>query len=165
MKTPALALLLPFTALAQDPGPEAAKPSAPATEELEATFKATLTNAVFDGRFCLIENGRPGPNKDEKYTIVSVEKTAGDAWIINARIQYGTLNFIAPVPVKVKWAGDTPVIIVDNLGLPGTPKYSARVMIFDNTYSGTWSGGDHGGMLQGVITRGAKPEAPKPAGQ
>jgi hypothetical protein len=43
----------------------------------------------------------------------------------------------------VKWAGDTPVIIVDNIGFPGTAKYSARVMIFGDTYSGTWSAGDH----------------------
>ena len=101
----------------------------------------------------MIEKGRLGPDKEEKYTIVSVEKTGADDWTINAKIQYGAINFTAPVPVKVKWAGDTPVIIVDNIGFPGTAKYSARVMIYGDTYAGTWSGGDHGGMLQGVITR------------
>ena len=120
---------------------------------LEAKFKTTLTNAVMDGRFCMLADGKLGPDKEEKYTIVGVEKTAEGQWTISAKIQYGGVNFTAPVPVQVKWAGDTPVIIVDNIGFPGTAKYSARVMIYGDTYAGTWSGGDHGGLMHGVITR------------
>lgn len=159
-----IALPLLFSAciaLAQEPTtPPASKPPATAATpaDLEASFKKTLTNAVFDGRFCMIEKGRLGGDKEEKYTIASVEKTGADEWTINAKIQYGGISFTAPVPVKVKWAGDTPVIIVDNIGFPGTAKYSARVMIYGDTYAGTWSGGDHGGMLQGVITRAAAEE-------
>lgn len=144
-----------------EPGPGPAVTPA-VTPEMEAAFKTTLTNAVFDGKFCMIENGRLGADKEEKYTIVSVEKQDGNNWVINARIQYGAINFTAPVPVVVKWAGDTPVIIVDNIGFPGTAKYSARVMVYKDTYAGTWSGGDHGGMMQGVITR-APAEEKKPA--
>jgi hypothetical protein len=53
----------------------------------------------------------------------------------------------------VKWAGDTAVIILDQIALPGGGVYSARVMVYGNTYAGTWSGGDHGGLLNGVITQ------------
>ncbi len=57
--------------------------------------------------------------------------------------------------MQVKWAGDTPVITLDNVGMPGGGNsYSARVLIYDKTYAGTWSGGDHVGLLNGVITSG-----------
>jgi hypothetical protein len=129
-------------------------------EALEAKFKETLTSAVFDGRYCTVADGKLGPDKEEKYTIEGVEKTGDGAWTIKAKIEYGGLNFTAPVPVRVEWAGDTAVIIVDNMGFPGTAKYSARVMIYAGTYAGTWSAGDHGGMLHGVIAH-PKPEPAK----
>lgn len=119
---------------------------------LEAKFKTTLTKATLSGRWCSIKDGKLGPDKDDKYTILSVTKLTGDTWLINARIQYGTQDVVAPIPVLVKWAGDTPVIVVDNVGIPGIATYSARVLIFEKTYAGTWSGGDHGGLLSGVIT-------------
>ncbi|MBM3838556.1 MAG: hypothetical protein FJ398_11440 [Verrucomicrobia bacterium] len=121
-------------------------------DELEARFKATLTKATLSGRWCSIKDGQPGPDKEDKYTILSVTKLTASTWLISARIQYGKVDVVAPIPVQVRWAGDTPVIIVDNVGIPGGNKYSARVMIYDKTYSGTWTGGDHGGLLHGVIT-------------
>jgi hypothetical protein len=84
-------------------------------------------------------------------------KTGGDRWVINARIEYGKVNLVAPVPVQVKWAGDTPIIIVDKFTMPGAGTYSARVMIFENTYSGTWTAGDHGGLLHGLIVKKPQP--------
>jgi hypothetical protein len=120
--------------------------------ELEAKFKATLTKATLSGRWCPIKDGQLGPEKDDKYTILGVTKVGGDLWLINARIQYGKSDLVAPIPVQVKWAGDTPVIIVDKVGLPGGATYSARVLVYEKTYAGTWSGGDHGGLLNGIIT-------------
>jgi len=132
------------------------------TAVLEEKFRTTLTKAVMDGRFCMVAKGALGPDKAEKYTISGVEKTGEGQWTITAKIEYGGLSFDAPVPVQVKWAGDTPVIIVDNVGFPGTAKYSARVMIYGDTYSGTWSGGDHGGLMHGVIKKSeAKAEEKK----
>jgi len=134
------------------------KPAAPAKpkvtqEELEARFKATLTKATMSGRWCGIKDGKLTPEKEDKYTIVSVNKLGGEAWIINARIQYGEKDFTVPVPVQVKWAGDTPVITVDGMAMPGgKTAYSARVLVYDKSYAGTWSGGDHGGLMNGVIT-------------
>ena len=135
----------------------AAAPSAEAKpklsqEELEAKFKATMTKATLAGRWCGIKEGKLTPEKEDKYTVVSVNKVGGEAWIIHARIQYGNKDFVAPIPVQVKWAGDTPVITLDNVGLPGGNSYSARVLVYGQTYAGTWSGGDHAGLLNGLIT-------------
>jgi len=131
---------------------EPAKPAAEKSpEDLEAAFVGTLANVLFQGEWCLIKDGKLGESKPEQYEIVGVMKTGGDRWVVNARIQYGKVNLVAPVPIQVKWAGDTPIMIVDKFTMPGAGTYSARVMIFENTYSGTWTAGDHGGMLHGLI--------------
>jgi hypothetical protein len=152
-----------FAAFAQDKDAEAQKPKQassqgskenpiPTAEELEARFKATLTKATMTGRWCSIKDGKLGPEKEDKYTITGVNKLGGDTWLIHARIQYGKNDFNAPIPVQVKWAGDTPVLIVDKIPIPGGGVYSARVLFYEHTYAGTWTGGDHGGLLNGVIT-------------
>lgn len=169
------AALLPAFLLLAAAGPlsaqdKAGEPKAPAAsgepakpavekppEELEAAFVATLSNVLFQGEWCLIEKGKLGESKPEQYEIVGVMKTGGDRWVVNARIQYGKVNLVAPVPIQVKWAGDTPVMIVDKFTMPGAGTYSARVMIFENTYSGTWTAGDHGGMLHGLIVKKPQP--------
>jgi hypothetical protein len=122
-------------------------------EELEANFKSSLTKATFNGRWCMIaKDGQLGPEKEDKYSIQSVAKIGGEMWLINARIQYGKHDFVAPIPVQVKWAGDTPVITLDKVGVAGSGEYSARVLVYNKTYAGTWSSGDHRGLLNGVIT-------------
>ena len=142
----------PATAAEKTNAAPAAAPKPKATqEELEAKFRATLTKATFTGRWCSIKDGELGPEKEDKYTILGVSKLGGDVWVINARIQYGKKDITAPIPVQVKWAGDTPVIVVDNVGVPGSGSYSARVMIYEQTYAGSWTGGDHGGLLRAVL--------------
>src|SRR5262245_29949092 len=128
LSTAAITILLAAgsSAWAQEAKSADAKPAerAPAKpkltqEDLEAKFKATLTKATMSGRWCGIKDGKLTPEKEDKYTIVSVNKLGGEAWIINARIQYGEKDFTVPVPVQVKWAGDTPVITVDGMTMPG----------------------------------------------
>jgi hypothetical protein len=51
----------------------------------------------------------------------------------------------------VVWAGDTPVITLDKMPIPGFGTFTCRVMIFGDQYAGTWDGGDHGGHLFGKI--------------
>ena len=163
MKRLAVATLLPIAAFAQEPpAPDPSKP-APAEEpaksgepsqaDLEAKFKTTLTNATFTGRWCLIKDGQLTPEQSDKYTIVGVNKLFGERWVIRARIQYGQKDYTAPIPLKVKWAGDTPVITVTDVGLPGGASYSARVVVYDDSYAGVWSGGAVRGLLSGMITR------------
>lgn len=165
----AIALLAAGTTFGQEnkasvSSAQATAPKSGATPaELEAKFIATLTKATMTGRWSPIKDGVLGPEKEDKYTIVGVTKLSGDAWVINARVQYNKRDFVAPIPVQVKWAGDTPVLIVDKIPMPGGGIYSARVLIYDRTYAGTWTGGDHGGLLNGVITneKEEKPAEPK----
>ena len=95
----------------------------------------TLTGALVRGQ------GRPSSVPARKTVIpsLSVTKLDGDKWQINARLAYGGKTIDLPVPAQVKWAGDTPVLLFDNISM-GTPRtYSARLMIYNNTYSGWWT--------------------------
>ncbi|MGV3771587.1 MAG: hypothetical protein ACO1QB_01710 [Verrucomicrobiales bacterium] len=120
----------------------------------EKKFQETLSNCVFQGRWCLVKDGQLGEEREEKYTILRASKTSGDNWLIFARVQYGQKDVMVPIPVQVKWAGDTPVITLDNMSIPNLGTYSARVVVHNNSYAGTWSAGDHGGMLHGLIEKG-----------
>jgi hypothetical protein len=130
---------------------EKSKPT-PTTEQLESTFKTMLTKATLTGRWCSLKDGELGPEKEDKYNIVSATKAGEHKWIISTRIKMKDREMVVPIPVEVKWAGDTAVLIVDNLQYPGGGTYSARVLFHNNTYAGTWSGGDHGGLMSGMIT-------------
>jgi hypothetical protein len=139
---------------------------APATRpaedsNLDAQFERTLTNATLAGQFTIDGDGL-APKKD-RYTIISVKKLKGDLWLFNARIQFGTKDVTVPLVLPVLWAGDTPVISVTDVGVPGIGSYTARVLIYDDHYAGTWSGGPtHQGMLFGRIEHAAPATAPAP---
>ena len=133
--------------LAQDAGNSGAVPP-----EHEAKLIATLTNATLKGRWAGIKEGQLGPNKEDSYFIASVTKLGGDKWQVNARLSYGGKELSIPIPVQVKWAGDTPVLVLNNVSMGTNRSYSARVMIYEKTYSGWWTAPDHGGLLNGVIT-------------
>jgi hypothetical protein len=142
----------------------AADPPAPATRPaqdqaaLEKRFEKTLTNAVLVGHFTT--DGDDKGLKEDRYTISSVKKMKGDYWLFNTRIQFGTKDVNVPLMLPVIWAGDTPIITVTDVGVPGIGTYTARVLIYSDHYAGTWSGGaNHGGTLAGVIEH----PAPKPA--
>jgi hypothetical protein len=96
-----------LSALARAQEPKKETPAVPAppkpaltAAELEAKFKTALTNAVMDGRYCTVADGKLGADKADKYTIASVEKTGEGKWTINAKIQYGKVEFTAPVPSR-----------------------------------------------------------------
>jgi hypothetical protein len=142
-----LALLILSSASAQEP-------KSPTPADLEAKFITTMTNATFKGRWCGVKDGQLSPDKEDSYTIAGVTKLSGDNWTITAKMPYQGKLVDVPIPAKVQWAGDTPVLILDNVGLGGSRTYSARVMVYDNAYAGTWSAVDHGGLVMGVITHG-----------
>lgn len=123
-----------------------------AQASLESKFQETMTGATLAGTFTLSD--RPGKTFDERYTISKITKLAGDTWLFNARIKYGSHDVTVPIPLAVKWAGDTPVITLTDLAIPGLGTFTARVMIFRGQYAGTWSGKDHGGHLFGKIEKG-----------
>jgi hypothetical protein len=124
----------------------------PLPTDPEERFKTLFTNATLSGRWARIKDGVLGEERTgDKYTIVSVVKRDADNWTVNAKMKYGEKELILPVPVRMKFTGDTAVLIVDDLGMPGGGTYTARLMIFERTYSGTWKDQRGGGMLYGTI--------------
>jgi len=123
--------------------------------ELEKQFAETMSGATMTGQFT-VRGSDKAPRK-ETYTLGRVYKAkTGDYWIFETRIQYGNNDVTLPLSIPVLWAGDTAVITVDKLPVPPLGVYSARVMVHNNQYAGTWDGGDHGGMLFGTITPASK---------
>jgi hypothetical protein len=135
---------------------DAAKTTAaqkPLPSDPEERFKALFTKATLSGRWARIKDGVLGEERDgDKYTILSVVKRDGDNWTVNAKMKYGEKELILPVPVRMKFSGDTAVLIVEDFGIPGGGTYTARLLIFERTYSGTWKDQRGGGMLYGTIT-------------
>jgi hypothetical protein len=118
---------------------------------LEKQFEKTMSGATLVGTFTVAGRDEAKNPKQERYTISKVTKVRDDYWLFNARIQYGGHDATLPLTLAVKWAGDTPVITLDEVPVPGFGSFTCRVMIFDDQYAGTWSGGDHGGHMFGRI--------------
>lgn len=118
----------------------------------EQAFAEKLTGAALTGRFTI--DGQAGEPKEERYEIANVTKATGENWLIVARVKYGSNDVRVPVPVKVLWAGDTPVIELTDLAIPGLGTFSSRVLFYEHRYAGTWQHGEKGGHLFGTIAKG-----------
>lgn len=129
---------------------------APNQEELEKQFADKMSGATLVGRFTTREQGAEQPLAEDRYTLGKVHKLANGLWSFETHIQYGNRDVKVPLALQVKWAGDTPVITLDNVLVPGLGTFNARVLVHGDAYAGTWSGGNHGGHLFGRIT---KPDA------
>ena len=147
----ALGAGLSRTAAAQQVG-DASKSSADAEQERRfAEFESRLKGVKLVGQFTILGDDRALAK--EEYTIRSVKKLQGDLWLFNTRIKYGSKDVTLPLPLNVKWAGDTPIITLTELSIPLLGTFSSRVIIYDNKYAGTWTHGEVGGHLFGVIER------------
>ena len=130
----------------------AAQNSAERQAALEAALAKMLSGATLEGSFTVSGPGAdPKKLSREKYTLGEVKKVSGDIWLFPTRIQYGEKDLTLPIPVPIRWAGDTPVVVVDAVDLPGFGAVSARVLFFDGHYAGYWQHGNHSGNLFGEI--------------
>jgi hypothetical protein len=146
--------------------------SIPPRDVLERQFQESLTGATLEGIWQVTGKGGLRSNeplskpKTERYSIASATKIDDDNWLIGARIEFGEVDVTVPVPVRVVWAGDTPVITLDDFNVPMIGVYSSRVMFHNGFYSGVWYSNpkNYGGILTGRIV---KPDtvAPKDAPQ
>jgi len=143
-----------------------AKKSSTSTKrvQLEKKFESLLTNATLEGLWQMTGEGglkskQPlTPPKPERYTIISATKIGENDWLIQARVEIADDKDITiPVPVRVFWAGDTPVITLDEISLPMLGTYSARVMMHSQFYSGIWwsYAKNYGGTMAGRIIKEA----------
>jgi hypothetical protein len=143
----------PHEAATSKPGPTPA--------ERDQEFKKLVTNVKLMGNFT-VDGADEAKLQREEYAITGAMKLGnGDYWALTSRIKYGDVDLTVPVPVQVKWAGNTPVITVDSVKIPGLGTFSARVLLDGARYAGTWSHDEKGGHLFGTIMP-AKDE-PEPA--
>ncbi len=156
--TAALLILVPdseFRSAYADEEPTAVNRSsgdAKQQAEREEAFAKLLSGATLEGSFTQTgPGGDPKKLDREKYTLGEVKKVAGNVWLFPARIEYGGKDVTLPIMLPVHWAGDTPVVVVDTVELPGLGAVSARVLFFAGHYAGYWKHGEHSGNLFGLI--------------
>ena len=132
--------------------PTAKEPEPVADASRDEKLTAALKSTVWTGSFTV--DGKKQKLHEESYEIDRAMPTGNDDyWVITATIKYGERNISLPVPIQVKWAGDTPVLTCDELFLPPLGTFDARVLIHEGHYAGTWKHGDKGGHLFGVIQK------------
>ena len=119
-------------------------------EAREEAFAELLSGATLTGWFT--DSNHPDkPPAHDSYTISKAAKADGDKWLIQSRI--GETGLEAPLYIDVKWAGDTPVMTLDQLAVPGMGSFDARVLFHGKSYAGVWSGAKHGGEMGGRVER------------
>lgn len=150
----ALFLSIPGLCFADEP----AKPT-PEQQALYKKLEQDLTGAKLSGTFTVIGK-EDRPPRPEEYTISSAMKLPdGDLWLLKARVKYGDKDVTLPIPLEIKWAGDTPVITMTNMEIPGLGTFSTRVVLYEGRYAGTWQHGAVGGHLFGKIEKAEMPKA------
>jgi hypothetical protein len=144
----AIFLFMTAFALAQDTPPPALE-----LNDAEKTFQEALHNVTLIGYFTQADSAEL---HDDKYVIEQVTKVKEDTWKFQARIQYNKKDFKVAMNLPVKFAGDTPVISLTNFAVPGFGSFTARVVMYNGAYAGTWGSAGangHGGKLFGKIVK------------
>jgi hypothetical protein len=146
------ALQLVHSASAQD----ATKEGAPVLtmNAAERQFQESMSNVTMTGFFTV---GDSPETREDKYTIEKITKIGDDLWSFEARVGYGNREFRATVKVPVKWAGETPVFTLANYLIKDHGVFSARILIHNGMYAGTWGAQDHGGKMFGKIVKNEAP--------
>ncbi len=132
--------------------------TSPTTDGREIKLAQYLSGSIFAGQFTV--DGKPNLSpKAEEYTIAKCEKLGEpDLYRLTARIKYGQVDSEVPMDIKILWSGNTPVITLDSLWIPGMGTFSARVLIHSNRYAGTWQHDAVGGHMFGMIRKASPSE-------
>ena len=136
-----------------EPVQDSDSPKAETEQERDDRLARYLTNTRWTGRFTI--TGKEDALKEEYYEITQATRAEEpDSWNLMVRIKYGDKDTTLALPtVKIKWAGETPVITVDKMTIPGMGTFDARVLIRKGQYAGTWSHDAIGGHLFGKIEK------------
>ena len=120
--------------------------------DAERQFIERMTGTSLVGRFT-IAGREDRPARPERYDLASVEKVGEDLWRFNARLRYGDVDTTLPIVVPMRFAGDTPMISLTDLTIPGLGTFTARVFFQGDRYSGTWQHGEYGGHMFGTLEK------------
>lgn len=126
-------------------------------EQAEKEFEDLLSGASLVGFFTTDGQTADKPLKPDRYKLGAVKKMPGkeDTYLFS----YDLKGTPIPLMLTVKWAGTTPVIVLDELTIPGMGTFSSRVMFHGDRYAGTWQHGAVGGLMFGKVE---KADAKKP---
>ena len=129
-------------------------------EALEQQFAEKLSGAALVGSFTVVGKDDGAPLKPERYEIAKVSKLRDDYWVFNARLRYRQVDITLPITLKVFWAGDTPVISLTDMTIPGrgSDTFTARVLFYGDRYVGTWQHGKAGGHMFVTIEKLKSPK-------
>lgn len=136
--------------LAQEITGSLVAPSTVTMNDAERKFQQEMTNVTMKGFFTV---GDEPATHEDTYFIDGIAKVKEDLWNFQARIKYGNKDFKATIPVPVRWAGETPVLTLSNYLIKGQGVFSARILIFQGMYAGTWGAQSHGGKMFGKIVK------------
>ena len=130
-------------------------------EELENRLEETLNGARLVGQFSVTNaDGESQPQADD-YTVSRISRMEDGRWLFTASMSFGDNDVAIPMPFAVEWAGDTPVITLTDQLIPGLGTFSARVLLYDGFYAGTWHhAGFGGGHMWGRVETGTPPDTP-----
>jgi len=152
MKKSRAFLALPIAALVLSATANSARDEQEEQELREEAFAELLTGARLTGWFS--DDTRPdAPPAKDSYTISRCEKADDGKWLFEAVV--GETGLKVPLYLPVEWAGDTPVITLDQFPVPQMGTFDARVLFHGKSYAGTWRGEKHGGEMMGRIERAA----------
>jgi len=136
-------------ACSRDAGNQAAgSPAAPA-EDRERKFAAMMNGVTLVGRSTSLSSDKV--SGEEQYLIEKATHLSGATWLLETRFKYGVREIPIPLTVQIEWAGDTPVICVSDFAIPGMDTYTARVVLHNGQYAGTWNGQGYGGQVFGKL--------------
>lgn len=144
---------------ADEPAPQ--KQPVKTREQAEKEFEELLSGASLVGSFTTDNDKSDKPLKPDRYKLGQVRKMPNkeDTYLFSYEFK-GT-----PIPLllTVKWAGTTPVIVLDELTIPGMGTFSARVMFHGDRYAGTWQHGPVGGLMFGKVEKAEAKKVEKDA--
>ena len=124
-------------------------------ESPERRFEQAMAGVTLTGYST--RTGKAGLSGEERYMIDGVRKIGAETWLFQARMNLGDREVPVPVPMVVKWAGDTAALTLTDFTIPGMGTFTARILIYGDQYAGTWSGGKSGGQMFGrIVKRGAR---------
>jgi hypothetical protein len=119
--------------------------------EVERQFVEKMRGAALVGRFT-IAGREDRPATPDRYDIYSVDKVGEDQWRFTAKI--GESGATLPIVVRMRFADDTPIILMTDAAIPGMGTFTARVFFYGDRYAGTWEhAGRGGGHMFGRIER------------
>ena len=151
------ALAVSASSFAQDEQPAPTKPQPPkeipTREALEHEFSSKMSGVILVGYWTV--DGQKAAPKEERYEITRATKVEGDDWLIQARVKFGNVDVNVPIKLQVMWAGDTPVMTLTNLTIPGLGTFTSRVLFYGDRYVGTWQHGEVGGHMYGRLEKPA----------